>query len=157
MSNPPDKLNFATLQEWLEQNCPAIVERVVTRARQELSDYRNRDLQELTTAAERAYITWYKTILQKDFAISQNNSRLAVQNNLTARINPDQVTRTPWLIYEAVLEMLEKAPGNTNAQERAAFVKEAHKVTQRIVTMAQLEIANKLVERATNTFKNETS
>ena len=135
-----------TVAAWLEEARAEAVRRIVERIQAELPDYRERDLEELTGAVEQAYDVWRSTILANDFDRYVAHSQQVTRENLARHIRPEQIARTPWLVYEVALAVLDEAEGRVNRMERAAFVGRAHRMTVRITVAVNREITNNLIK-----------
>jgi len=136
-----------TVAAWLEDMRAEAVRRIVERIRAELPDYRERDLEELTGAVEKAYDVWRSAILTNDFDRHVAHSQQVTRENLARHIRPEQIARTPWLVYEVALALLDEAEGRVNRMERAAFVGRAHRMTVRMTVAVNMEISDNLIKR----------
>lgn len=137
-----------TVAAWLEAVRAEVVRQVVERTQAELSDYRQREPGELTTAVEKAFDVWRGAILYDDFDSHLAHSHRVIQENMARRIHPEQIARTPWLIYEVTLALVDEADGQISRMERATFVARAHRTTVRITLVGNMEISENLIKRA---------
>lgn len=118
------------------------IETIVDRAQAELVDYRNYDKYELRTAVGVAYDNWCESVLHNDFGLSQRQSQVAISRNLRQGRDPEQIARTPWLIYEVTLDLLEKHASQIDTLERLRFNRLAFRLTSLMVALGHLQIAN---------------
>ncbi len=153
MSDNSDKSAFPAVKVQLEQNREEAIQRIVARARTELPDYRQRDINELSEAVARSYDNWCESVLKNNVNIAKPNSEQAIQENIAQHRDPAQVARTPWLIYEVALQILDEAGNKVQTQERTEFSTIAHKLTNTMATVGQFKIARHIVEQASHKFK----
>ncbi len=130
----------------LEEVRTEAVRRIVERARLELPDYRTREVTELRSAVEQAYDVWRNAILYADFDSHHAHSQQVIRQNVARNIRPEQIARTPWLVYEVALGLLDEAEVRVNRLERAAFVSRAHQVTIRIAMVNSREISDMMIK-----------
>jgi hypothetical protein len=130
-----------TVAAWLEEARAETVRRIVERTRAELSDYRERDVADLSRAVGAAYDGWRRAVLTNDFDRHVAHARRVTRENLARNIHPAQIARTPWLVYEVALALLDEAEGRVNRMERAAFVGRAHHMTVRLTMAVNEEIS----------------
>lgn len=136
----------------LEKSRAVAIERIVVKARAELPDYQKRDIEELTAAVGRSYDNWCESILDNDLRHAEPNSAQAIQKNIAEGRDPAQVARTPWIICEVVLEILDKAGNQIDPTEKAEFTLRANRITTKMATIGQFKIAGALAERASSKF-----
>ncbi len=142
------------VRKWLEQNHSRIVEQIVNRARAELPDYRERDVTELTEAADYSTRVWYTSILTGDFYISKHNSAQTIKQNIQQRRDPEQVSRTPQIQLEVVREMMLAAGDRLDSAERGNFLKAAEQFTTLMVRVGRLQIATSVIGRVTGELRD---
>ncbi|HEX2915624.1 MAG TPA: hypothetical protein VH186_32990 [Chloroflexia bacterium] len=153
MSDSTINTKTQSIQTWLQQSRLTAIERIVAKSRDELEDYRKRDINELREAVARSYDNWTESVLKNDFSLSQANSRRAIKENISRGTSPTQLARTPWIIYEVVTQILNEAGNQLDSFERLQFIRHANKLTGLIVTIGQFQIASTLVE--VNTIKTK--
>ena len=137
-----------TVAALLEEVRAEAVRRIVARTRAELPDYRGREPGELTTAVEQAYDNWRYAILNNDFDSHLAYAQQAIRENVARRIRPEQIARTPWLVYEVALALLDEAEGGIDRMERAAFVSRAHRMTVRMTVLSNMKISDNLINQS---------
>jgi hypothetical protein len=135
-----------TVAALLEEVRAEAVRRIVERTWVELPDYRRREVGELTAAVEKAYDAWRWAILTNDLETHLAHSQQVIQENVARKIRPEQISRTPWLVYEVALTLLDEAEGRVNRMERAAFVARAHRMTVRMTVIGNMTISHNLVK-----------
>jgi hypothetical protein len=137
-----------TVAALLEEVRAEAVRRIVARTRAELPDYRGREPGELTAAVEQAYDNWRYAILNNDFESHLAHAQQVIRENVARRIRPEQIARTPWLVYEVALGLLDEAEGGIDRMERAAFVSRAHRMTVRMTVLGNMKISDNLVKNS---------
>jgi hypothetical protein len=135
-----------TVAALLEEVRAEAVRRIVVRTRAELPDYRAREPGELTAAVEQAYDDWRYAILNNDFESHLVHAQQIIRQNVARRIHPEQLARTPWLVYEVALGLLDEAEGGIDRMERAAFVSRAHRMTVRMMVLGNMQINDTVVK-----------
>lgn len=135
-----------TVAALLEEARAEAVRRIVERAWAELPDYRQREVGELTAAVGQAYDAWRWAILTNDLQTHLAHSARVIRENVERKIRPEQIARTPWLVYEVALTLLDEAEGRINRMERAAFVARAHRMTVRMTVIGNMTISDNLIK-----------
>jgi hypothetical protein len=137
-----------TVAALLEEVRAEAVRRIVARTRAELPDYRGREPGELTAAVEQAYDNWRYAILNNDFESHLAHAQQIIRQNVARRIRAEQLARTPWLVYEVALGLLDEAEGGIDRMERAAFVSRAHRMTVRMMVLGNIQIGDTVVKNS---------
>ena len=137
---------YSDVQQWLEQHQTAIVEQIVQRVRQEMSDYRTRPIDELSQAVKKSLIVWYTSIINEDFKLHEQSARQVIQHNLELKRDAEQVARTPLYVYNAVAEAIAADKQARDNQLFEAFLKKAKRATDRMVSIGRLQIANYFIQ-----------
>ena len=153
MANSANESETVSIKTWMDQHLGEIIARIVTRSRQELPDYRNREVGDLRAGIEQALNSWYASIVDKDFALSRQNSAKAIEVNMEQGRDVEQILHTPVILCETVLEFLQATGQAVDMAEKTAFVQEAKFYTEKIIKIGRLQIANYAIDRATAQHK----
>ena len=132
---------------WLEQTKPQAVGRIVERIYAELPDYRQRSVDELTVAANRAYDQWCGTVLANDLMRYAAEAEAVIQQNVARNYNPAQLSRIPAVIHEVVAALLAEAGTAVDPEERALFQARADRLTRTILGVGGLKIMSTYLKK----------
>jgi hypothetical protein len=153
MSSNSENESFPSIRYWLKFKSEEAIKRIVERARAELPDYRKRDIDELTARVRLSYTNWCESVLKKDLSLARSNSEQVIRENAAHNLDLTQTSRTPWMLCEVALEILDEAGAKVDDQERANFAAQARQMTSNMVTFGQLRIASTIAQKAMDNLK----
>src|SRR6478672_1134233 len=104
MNSNNESTAFPSIKYWLNFKSEEAIRRIVEKARLELPDYRQRDINELTARVALSYNNWCESVLKKDLSLARSNSEQVIKYNASKNFDLSQTSRTPWILCEVALE-----------------------------------------------------
>ena len=137
-----------TVIRWLEQHRAEAVAQIIERVCEQLPDYRQRPMDQLTATAGAAYDQWCATVLENDLLRHAREAEAVIAQNVAQGTNPSQLSRIPALICAVVVSMLAQAGPEVDPAERALFQEQAEHMTATILGLGGLRIAQAVLKKA---------